>query len=54
MMEMAATGPLAGVRVVELATVIAGPGSGKYLADFGATVIKVESPTAIQPEEWAG
>jgi crotonobetainyl-CoA:carnitine CoA-transferase CaiB-like acyl-CoA transferase len=44
MMEMAATGPLAGVRVVELATVIAGPGSGKYLADFGATVIKVESP----------
>jgi crotonobetainyl-CoA:carnitine CoA-transferase CaiB-like acyl-CoA transferase len=37
-------GPLAGVRVVELATVVAGPGSGKYLADFGAEVVKVEAP----------
>ena len=38
------TGPLAGVRVVELATVVAGPGTGKYLADFGAEVVKVEAP----------
>jgi crotonobetainyl-CoA:carnitine CoA-transferase CaiB-like acyl-CoA transferase len=36
---------LEGLRVVELATVIAGPGTGKYLADFGADVIKVEAPT---------
>lgn len=35
---------LAGLRVVELATVLAGPGVGKYLADFGADVTKVEPP----------
>ena len=36
---------LEGVRVVELATVFAGPGTAKYLGDFGADVIKVEAPT---------
>jgi crotonobetainyl-CoA:carnitine CoA-transferase CaiB-like acyl-CoA transferase len=35
---------LGGVHVVELATVLAGPGIGKYLADFGADVVKIEPP----------
>ena len=35
---------LEGLRVVELATVLAGPAAAKYLADFGADVVKVEAP----------
>lgn len=37
-------GALAGVRVIEIANFIAGPLAGTLLADFGADVIKVESP----------
>jgi len=46
-------GPLAGVRVLELATFIAGPFAGRLLSDFGAEVIKVEAPGAGDPlREW--
>jgi formyl-CoA transferase len=39
-----ATAPLAGVKVVELGTLIAGPYCSSVLAQFGADVVKVESP----------
>ena len=35
---------LEGVRVVDMATVFAGPGTARHLADFGASVVKVEAP----------
>jgi formyl-CoA transferase len=47
------TGPLAGLRIVELGSIIAGPLAGRMLADLGAEVIKVESPAKPDPmRQW--
>jgi crotonobetainyl-CoA:carnitine CoA-transferase CaiB-like acyl-CoA transferase len=43
------TGPLAGVRVIDLGILTAGASTSAILADLGADVIKVESPTYLDP-----
>lgn len=48
-----ATGPLKGVRVIEMGQLLAGPFCGQLLGDYGAEVIKVEQPGSGDPmREW--
>jgi crotonobetainyl-CoA:carnitine CoA-transferase CaiB-like acyl-CoA transferase len=47
------TGPLAGIRVVEMGTHVAGPFAGQLLGDFGAEIIKIEQPVGGDPmRDW--
>lgn len=47
------SGPLAGLRLIEMGTLLAGPFCGQLLGDFGAEVIKVEPPGQGDPmREW--
>lgn len=44
--------PLAGLKVVELARILAGPWIGQTLSDLGAEVIKIESPEGDDTRKW--
>jgi len=47
--EIPNTGPLAGLRLIEMGTLLAGPFCGQLMGDFGAEVIKIEPPKQGDP-----
>jgi formyl-CoA transferase len=52
-MSTMTTGPLAGLRVLEMGTIIAGPFAARILGDYGADVIKIEPPGRPDPlRDW--
>jgi formyl-CoA transferase len=52
-MDQNKSGPLAGLRLIEMGTLLAGPFCGQLMGDFGAEVIKVEPPDQGDPmREW--
>ncbi|MFN3233572.1 MAG: CaiB/BaiF CoA transferase family protein [Alphaproteobacteria bacterium] len=52
-MSQEKTGPLAGIRVIDMSTVVLGPYAGQIMGDLGAEVIRVESPQSDMTR-WAG
>lgn len=51
---MSQAGPLAGLKVMDLAWVVAGPLIGRTLADFGATVVRIESSKRVETARLMG
>lgn len=51
--DLSGPGPLAGMRMIELGTLLAGPFAGRLLGDMGAEIIKVEAPGKPDPlRDW--